>query len=365
MQTVRSRTHFENAGAPPFASAPATAPGLGSRRALAGQPRLERGRAARVSGSGSSPGWRPFLLLLGVVLPLVSCRTAPPTRAADGPTRIALISDLHVMLVATNNQQRLYPLRLARTVEAVNAAQVDLVLATGDLTEHGTEAAFAEFRRRVSGLKAPLLVVPGNHDIGNKRIPGANKDVANFGRLRRYELNFGRSFFVREIAGVRIVGVNSCILGTRLSREKQMWNFLEEQLAEPSKTPTLLMMHHPPFLKDIDEPGGDYFNLEPYPRARLLGLARQGGVAAILSGHIHRGLTNRVQNTVLLTTPPVAFGLQKGKPMEGWTLLTVAGTNLTWEIKPLPKITLPTATNQANQSVGQSGKSHLPGVWDR
>ncbi len=305
------------------------------------------GRAPHALPSASPlDALRAFALLLvgAAALLLAACRTAPPPRAADAPTRIALISDMHVMLDPTNNQQRLYPLRLAKTVEAVNAANVDLVLAAGDLTEYGTDEAFAEFRRRVRGLTAPLLLTPGNHDIGNKILRGGKKDAVNFGRLRRYELNFGRSYYAREIAGVRVIGVNSCIMGSRLPRERQMWKFLEDQLAEPAKTPTLLLMHHPPFLKSIDEPGGDYFNIEPYPRARLLGLARQGEVLAILSGHLHRGLTNRVQDTLLLTTPPVSFGLQGRKPLEGWMLLTVAGTNVSWQFQPLPKVTLPGQT---------------------
>ena len=120
-----------------------------------------------------------------------------------------------------------------------------------------------------------------------------------------------------------------------------MWAFLEKRLAAPVPNPTLLLIHHPPFLKSLDEPGGDYFNLEPYPRFRLLALARQGGVDAVLSGHLHRGLTNYFGNMPLLTTPPVAFGLPQGKQKEGWTLLTVSTDRVTWEFQPLPQVTLP------------------------
>jgi 3',5'-cyclic-AMP phosphodiesterase len=283
-------------------------------------------------------------VVLGASL-IVSCRTAPSPREAGTPTRIALISDLHVMVATTNAKERLYPLRLAKTIEAVNAARVDFVIAAGDLTEHGTEAEFAEFKRRVRGLAAPLLYIPGNHDVGNKLLAGGKKEATNFGRTRRYEMTLGRSYFAREIAGVRVLGVNSCLFGSRLPRERQMWNLLERELAAPSKRPTLLVQHHPPFMKSFEEPGGDYFNMEPYPRARLLGLARQGGVQAILSGHLHRGLTNVFQGVVLLTTPPVSFGLQNNKPLEGWMLLTVAGTNLTWDYHPLPKVALPQTTS--------------------
>jgi 3',5'-cyclic AMP phosphodiesterase CpdA len=295
---------------------------------------------------------RVALLGVMVILPLLaaSCRTTPPPREAGAPTRIALISDLHVMGNTTNAQQRLYPLRLAKAVEAVNRAQVDLVVVAGDLTEHGTAAEFARFKHAMREINAPVCVVPGNHDVGNKAIPGGKKEATNFGRTRNYELDFGRCFYAREFAGVRIIGLNSCLFGTRLARERQMWDFLEEQLAAPSKFPTLLVQHHPPFLKSVEEPGGEYFNMEPYPRARLLALAKQGGVKAVLSGHLHRGLTNQVNSLVLLTTPPISFGLQDNKPLEGWMLLTVAGTNLTWSFQPLPKVSLPTTPAPAKRS---------------
>lgn len=264
----------------------------------------------------------------------VSCRTpAPAPRATGTPTRIALVSDIHVQQ-STNEEKRLYPVRFAKTIEAVNAAQVDLVLIAGDLTEHGSPSELAEFRQKIKGFKAPVWFVPGNHDLGNKRMKG-KKDETNFARNRAFELEMGRSFFVRKHAGVRVIGINSCIFGSGLPREKQMWEFLEEQLAKPSPLPTVLLQHHPPFLKSVDEAGGDYFNMEPYPRARLLALARQAEAKIILSGHLHRGLTNYYGRLPLLTTPPVSFSLAKGKQREGWTLLSISKKEATWQFQPL------------------------------
>ncbi|MCX6904164.1 MAG: metallophosphoesterase [Verrucomicrobia bacterium] len=265
----------------------------------------------------------------------VSGRAASPPHDPSTPTRLALISDLHVMVGTTNLEQPVYLGRLNTTIAAVNRAKVDLVVVAGDLTEHGTASELAAFRRQIRNLFAPVLFVPGNHDVGNKLIPGVKKDPTTASRTDAYEMENGRSFFKSEEAGVRIIGLNSCLLGSRLGREKQMWEFLEKELAQPAKVPTLLLLHHPPFLKKPDEAGGDYFNIEPDPRARLLALAKQGGVSAILSGHLHHGLTNWVNGMVLLTTPPVSFGLPKGKQPEGWTLVTVQGTNVTWDFQPL------------------------------
>ena len=279
--------------------------------------------------------WRAVVPPMLLVLASVSCRTVDPAVPADRPARVALLSDLHVTR-GTNSDARLYAEHLAQATEAVNAADVDLVLIAGDLTEHGTAPEYADLRRALRRFNGPVWCVPGNHDLGNKRVPGKQGGI-NFGRLRTYQIECGRSFFCREHAGVRVIGINSGLPGSRLPQENRMWNMLETELAAPTNKPTLLLLHHPPFMKKAAEPGGDYFNLEPYPRARLLALARQGGALAVLSGHLHTGLTNRVDDLVLLTTPPVSFGLPKGKGPAGWTLLTVGRTNLTWEFQPLPE----------------------------
>jgi len=287
-------------------------------------------------GPGGLAATASLLLVLAV---LAGCRTPATPARVDGPVRLALVSDLHIC-EATNEQQRLYPIRLARTIEAVNAAGVQGVLIAGDLTEHGTAREYRTFREVIRQFHAPVVYVPGNHDVGNKNIPGKPPGTST-AQTRLYERECGPSFFQRDLVGVNILGLNSSLPGSGLRREQQLWAFLEKHLAVPATNTTLLLLHHPPFLKTLDEPGGDYFNLEPYPRLRLLALARQGGVDAVLSGHLHRGLTNDFGGIPLLTTPPVSFGLPQGRQREGWTLLTVSSNRVSWEFQPLPRITAP------------------------
>jgi hypothetical protein len=94
----------------------------------------------------------------------------------------------------------------------------------------------------------------------------------------------------------------------------------------------LLLTHYPLYLKTPDEPGDPYWNVEPEPRARLLALlAKTDNLRAVLSGHLHRGLTNRgegssVPGALLYTSPPVSFGLPRGHQPEGWSLITISRT---------------------------------------
>ena len=55
----------------------------------------------------------------------------------------------------------------------------------------------------------------------------------------------------------------------------------------------------------------------------MLALLKQGGVKAVLSGHLHRELTQRLDGILFFTTAPVSFGIPKDKQPEGWTLVTV------------------------------------------
>ncbi len=257
-------------------------------------------------------------VLLALIL---SACSHPPAREASAPVRIALLSDTHTTR-GTNGLKPLYRGRLDQVIAAVNAAKVDLVLIAGDLTEDGKPEELSDFQAQIKGFHAPVSYVPGNHDVGNKLIPGKGGTVSA-DRVAAFEKALGPSFYARQRAGVRVIGVNSPIFGSSFECEKVMWDFLEKELARPAASPVVALMHYPPFVKAADEGGGDYWNIEPEPRRRLLALLKQGGVKTVLTGHLHRDLTNRHDGILFLTTRPVSFGLPQGKQPEGWTLVTL------------------------------------------
>lgn len=265
------------------------------------------------------------------ILPLffVAAVCALGVAVADpAPIRIALVSDPHVTR-GTTEDQALYKNRFDKVIADVNAAGVDVVLIAGDLTQGGKPDEIADFAVQVRGFTAPARWVLGNHDVGAKILADKPGGVTGE-RVARLEAGLGSSFFaaVRGGGRLRIVGVNSALLGSGLGREADQWAFLETELAAkaPAGTTTLLLSHYPPFLTTADEPGGDYWNIEPAPRKRLLALCKKGGVSAVLSGHLHRPLRNRHEGIVYVTTHPVSFGLPRGKQPQGWTLVTVGAS---------------------------------------
>jgi len=284
-------------------------------------------RARRLQGAAAAAA------LVLAMAGLTACRTPPRAVAPPPayPVRVALVSDTHTTR-GTNAVQRLHAPRLEQVIQDVNLLGVDLVLMPGDLTENGEADEYRDFKRQIQGFKAPVWMVPGNHDVGNKNIAGSKKSVSSAG-VRAFERALGPSTWVREHAGLRVVGANGPLFGSGLQEEARMWSVLDKALAATNKLPTLLMVHYPPFMKSASEPGGVYWNLEPSPRARLLALMEQAGVRTLVSGHLHRNLTNQFKNITLITTTTIAAADPQKKQKPGWMLLRVAADGVA-EIEP-------------------------------
>ena len=263
-----------------------------------------------------------ILRWLALALAAVGASSAQtPAEKSNVVARIALLSDPHTTR-GTAEDQPSYRGRLDRVIAAINEERVDLVLIAGDLTQNGKAEEFDDFAAQIKNFRAPVLVTPGNHDLGPKLIPG-KPEGPSAERVALFEQKVGPSYFVRVVAGVRVIGVNSPVLGSELPVETAMWRSLEAELAEPTELPSVAFLHYPPFVKTADEPGGVYWNIEPEPRARLLALLKRGGVRTVLSGHLHRPLSNRHDGLLFVSTLPVSFGLPRGKQPQGWTLVTL------------------------------------------
>src|SRR5438552_4250162 len=80
--------------------------------------------------------------------------------STDDRVLLAQISDLHIGADAAA------PARAAAAVTAIAALDPapDAVLVTGDLTEHGAPAEYAQVRELLAPLRIPHYVLPGNHD---------------------------------------------------------------------------------------------------------------------------------------------------------------------------------------------------------
>src|ERR1039458_454270 len=104
-------------------------------------------------------------ILCGFAVLMVAVGAWAGSQTNEIIARIAFVSDTHVNL-RTNDPGVAYIRRLDEALVAINAAKVDLVLIAGDLTDGGRREQMTLFKQKVKRLEAPVLFVPGNHDVG-------------------------------------------------------------------------------------------------------------------------------------------------------------------------------------------------------
>jgi alkaline phosphatase D len=235
---------------------------------------------------------------------------------------VALLSDTHT-IVRTNDHDGVYEQHFERAIAQVNKADVDFVLITGDLSNGGQPEQLREFRNRTKKFKAPVYYVPGNHDVGHKMNSGKPNGFVTVEKVKDYERVMGPSFFAKEAHGVHVIGLTASLFGSGLEREREQWKFIDTEMAKTNDTLKIVFMHYPLFVTNAAEPGGNYWNVEPEERQRLLKLFEQAKVEAVLTGHLHKPLTNHYDGMLLLGTPAISFGFPRNAKLEGWTLVKI------------------------------------------
>jgi 3',5'-cyclic AMP phosphodiesterase CpdA len=173
----------------------------------------------------------------------------------------------------------------------------DVIVATGDLVDGGRAEEYAALALLLNGLAAPVYLLPGNHDE-RANLCAAFPDHAYLPRGGR------RLHYVIEDFPVRMIALDTVIPGTSGGMvDAATLDWLERILAEARARPTLIMMHHPPFLTGIghmDEIG--------LSGAAAFGevIARHPQVERIICGHLHRSITTRFAGTVASICPSPA-----------------------------------------------------------
>lgn len=153
----------------------------------------------------------------------------------------------------------------------------DLVLLSGDMAANGLAAEYARLAERLAGFPAPMLAVPGNHDVRAAFAAG----------LPGVTIGTGESLnLAHEDGPVRIFGLDtlapdndpSGIIG-----EAQL-GWLAGRLEVSDPRPVFVFLHHPPFrlglpLDDTRCYDGDDLGAVVLGHPRVLG---------VTCGHVHR-----------------------------------------------------------------------------
>ncbi len=189
--------------------------------------------------------------------------------------RLAHISDVHFGRIG-------HPEIVDAILAEINSADVDLVCISGDLTQRARLQQFEAAASMIDRFAAPVLVVPGNHDVFAWWFPF--RRLAD--PLRRY-----KHFITKDLAptfvsdGVAVLGINSAhgwtIKGGHIDRSERdrMGDFFRGM---PETTFKAVVVHH--HLSRIEALGRH----DIAKNAQLaLNAAADAGVDLILCGHLH------------------------------------------------------------------------------
>jgi len=217
-------------------------------------------------------------------------------------TLLVQITDTHVVERGT----LLYGMadtarHLAETVSEINAMepQPDLVLITGDLVEHPGPTTYSHFRDLIKPLRAPVYLMPGNHDCP-EIMADFFRDTPWFpARPPHYQ-------YVIEHNPFRILMLNSHYDNSELpyfGPRRLQW--LDKALSK-SDQPTLIAIHHPPIRTGvgfIDMVGSEWYE----GIAKVL--ERHPHVLKIICGHGHLDLVGRLGSVPVQMSGAIAHQL--------------------------------------------------------
>ncbi len=212
------------------------------------------------------------------------------TPASSAPVRLVQLSDSHLFadgegsLLGMNTRDS-----LQRVIDQVLAEQpqIDLVLATGDLSQDGSEASYQLFRDLTAVLGAPTRWLAGNHDepLPMERV-AAGSDLLEP---------------VTDIGNWRVIMLNSAIPGSVPGRlDPDQLGLLDHALSSAGGRHCLVCFHHQPVSIDcawmapigLRNPEALFAAIKPYPQAR-----------ALLWGHIHQEWDQQLDGRRLLASP--------------------------------------------------------------
>ncbi|MES2870324.1 MAG: 3',5'-cyclic-AMP phosphodiesterase [Pseudomonadota bacterium] len=221
------------------------------------------------------------------------------TLTTEDPVLLVQLSDSHLFADADGS---LLGLKTAQSLQQVvdlaraEQPQVDLLLATGDLTQDGSVEAYQHFRQRTAPLSASARWLPGNHDQ-----VASMREAAVQSRLLEP---------VVDIGNWRITLLNSAVPHCSSGYlDVEQLQLLAQSVSEAPQRHHLVCLHHHPVSVGCEwlEPIGlrnasEFWKvLDRYPQVR-----------AVLWGHVHQAFDQQRNDVRLLASPSTCIQFAQG-----------------------------------------------------
>jgi serine/threonine-protein phosphatase CPPED1 len=265
--------------------------------------------------TGSVYSARPFARATRRTYPGLSAETEAQWK---GPFFFIVLADPQFGFMPKEPEKELRQSRDA--VKHISRLKPRFVIILGDITngQTGSKGAQSELKsfKEIYGAidpDIPLLLLPGNHDVGQK---------SNARSMKGYLQEFGDDYYEFWVGGVKGIVLNSQLIGepsqaTVEAKAQDEW--LRRTLAaskEQKPVHTLLFQHQSWFLQKPDEKDA-YYNIPKAVREPWLREFAKSRVTAVFAGHAHREFYGKYGNMEMITTS--AIGRQgRVKPKSSW-----------------------------------------------
>ena len=168
-----------------------------------------------------------------------------------GVVKLAILSDVHVTPGNANEG------KLREAVAEINAADVDAVMLTGDLTNEGSDEQLINIKGILDGITHPFYIIPGNHE--NNWSQSACKTFNDL---------WGSDRFVFTVDNLVVVGMNCgpfMKMGDgHIKQEDLLWlDSTLHVMVKPGMR--VLSVNHYPILDDLDNYRAYVDFLKKYP----------------------------------------------------------------------------------------------------
>ncbi|GGH93807.1 3',5'-cyclic-AMP phosphodiesterase [Pseudomonas fluvialis] len=228
-----------------------------------------------------------------------SAATPSAAPSADSSVLLVQLSDSHLFAEADGRLLGMDTCNsLQRVIALVEQEQprIDLVLATGDLSQDGSLASYQRFRQLTDSLAPQVRWFPGNHDE-----PAAMQAACAGTALLDSVLDIGQW---------RIILLDSSIVGAvpGYFAEEQL-SLLDQALDSAGARHVLVSFHHHPVSIGCRW-------MEPIgirnPQALFARLAGRSQVKALLWGHVHQEFDQQLHGMRLLASPSTCVQFAPG-----------------------------------------------------
>ena len=210
---------------------------------------------------------------------------------------IAQMTDIHIGFDPDARPEELNRIRFRATLDRLLTAPnpIDMLVLTGDLTDHGDKDSFEKTAALLNTCPFPIHAIPGNHDSRDGLLHAFPETPVHDGFIQ----------YAVEQDGLRILMLDTLEPGRHgggFCEIRRDW--LAAELAAHPDTPTLIFMHHPPVVSGIEwmDPG----SAEPWMLHFADAVRGHSQIRAIHCGHLHRPIATTFQGIPLHVTPSVA-----------------------------------------------------------